>query len=201
MNFCAAVNSIIHAGAQPVLADIDPVSLNLNVCEIEKKITSKTRAVLVVHFAGRPCDMDSIVELARSRNNKIIEDCAHALETEYKAKKAGTIGDLGCFSFYATKNITTGEGGMVISCVESLISRIKVMAIHGMSSNAWKRFSDSGYKHYFVEEAGFKCNMMDIQAAIGIHQLRKIESFWQRLQKIWNMYLERQGLSECIRLW
>jgi len=190
MTFCATINAIIHSGARPVLADIDPITLNIDAREIEKKITSKTRAVIVVHFAGRPCDMDPILDLARSRRIAIIEDCAHAIETEYKGKKAGTIGELGCFSFYATKNITTGEGGMVICRDECLISRIKIMALHGLSTDAWKRYFDSGYKHYFVEEAGFKYNMMDLQAAIGIHQLRRIDEYWKRREKIWRRYME-----------
>ncbi|MDD5284687.1 MAG: DegT/DnrJ/EryC1/StrS family aminotransferase [Desulfuromonadaceae bacterium] len=190
MTFCATVNAIIHSGARPVLADIDPTTLNIDVHEIEKKITPRTKALLIVHFAGRPSDMDAIADLAKFRNIKIIEDCAHAIESEYRGRKAGTIGDLGCFSFYATKNITTGEGGMIISRDESMLSRIKTMALHGLSHDAWKRFSDSGYKQYFVEEAGFKYNMMDLQAAIGIHQLRRIDEYWRRRQIIWNRYLE-----------
>ena len=190
MTFCATVNAIIHSGAQPVLADIDPVTLNIDVKEIEKKITPKTKAIIPVHFAGRSCDMDPIIDLARPHNIAIIEDCAHAIETEYKGRKAGTLGDLGCFSFYATKNITTGEGGMVISRDENLISRIKIMALHGLSHDAWKRFFDSGYKHYYVEEAGFKYNMMDIQAAIGIHQIRRVEEYWKKREKIWHRYME-----------
>ncbi len=188
--FCATVNAIIHSGARPVLADIDPTTLNIDVKEIEKKITSKTKALLVVHFAGRPCDMEAIVDLARSRKLKVIEDCAHAIETEYRGQKVGTIGDMGCFSFYATKNITTGEGGMIVCRDKSALLRIKTLALHGLSCDAWSRFSDSGYRHYFVEEAGFKYNMMDLQAAIGIHQLRKIDEYWQRRQKIWNRYME-----------
>jgi dTDP-4-amino-4,6-dideoxygalactose transaminase len=190
MTFCATVNAIIHAGAQPVLADIDPVTLNIDVRKIEKKITSKTKAVIVVHFAGRACDMDPIVHLAKTHGIAILEDCAHAIETEYKGKKAGTIGDLGCFSFYATKNITTGEGGMVVSGDESKISRIKMLALHGLSHDAWKRFSDSGYKHYYIEAAGFKYNMMDLQAAIGIHQMKRIDAYWRRREILWNRYRE-----------
>ncbi len=190
MTFCATINAIIHSGAKPVLADIDPVTLNIDVREMEKKITSKTKAVIVVHFAGRACDMDPVAALAKSRGIAIIEDCAHAIETEYKGKKAGTIGDLGCFSFYATKNITTGEGGMVISSDEKKISRIKMLALHGLSHDAWERFSDSGYKHYYVEDAGFKYNMMDLQAAIGIHQLRRIDGYWKKRELIWNRYME-----------
>ena len=134
--------------------------------------------------------MDPIVSLAKSHGIAIIEDCAHAIETEYKGRKAGTIGDLGCFSFYVTKNITTGEGGMVISRDEHKMSRIKMLALHGLSHDAWTRFSDSGYKHYYVEDAGFKYNMMDLQAAIGIHQLKRVDEYWKRRKMIWDRYIE-----------
>jgi dTDP-4-amino-4,6-dideoxygalactose transaminase len=118
----------------------------------------------------------------------LIEDCAHAIETEYHGRKAGTFGDFGCFSFYATKNVTTGEGGMVLVKNEDDLARIKMLALHGMSKDAWKRFSDEGYKHYFVVETGFKYNMMDLQAALGIHQLRRVESNWLRREEIWRQY-------------
>ena len=190
MTFCATVNTIIHSGATPVIADIDPLTWNIDPDRIEEKITSKTKAIIPVHFAGRSCNMDRIMEIARKYNLNVIEDCAHAIETEYKGKKAGTIGDLGVFSFYATKNIVTGEGGMVISENNNLISRIKTLGLHGMSNDAWKRFSDDGYKHYDVEEAGFKYNMLDIQAAIGIHQLKKIDLFSKRREFIWNFYMK-----------
>lgn len=190
MTFCATVNAIIHAGATPVLADIDPETLNISALEIEKKITSKTKALIVVHFAGRPCDMDAIMDIATRHHLYVIEDCAHAIESEYKCKKTGTIGDLGCFSFYSTKNIVTGEGGMVVGRNEALINRIKILALHGMSADAWSRFSDKGYKHYYVQEAGFKYNMMDLQAAFGIHQLKRIEQYWRKRQKIWGQYME-----------
>ena len=155
MTFCATINAIIHSGATPVLADIDPATLNIDPQEIVKKITGKTKAILVVHFAGRPCAMTEISAIAEQYNLKIIEDCAHALETEYKGQKAGTLGDLGCFSFYATKNITTGEGGMVISREERLIEKVKIMAMNGLSADAWKRFSDGGHRHYYVNDIGF----------------------------------------------
>lgn len=188
MTFCATVNAIIHAGAIPVLADIDPETMNIDPNEVEKKITSKSKAILPVHFAGRSCDMDALCDIAKKHNLKIIEDCAHAIETEYKGRKAGTFGDFGCFSFYVTKNVVTGEGGMVIAKNEEDIARIKMLALHGMSRDAWKRFSDEGYKHYYVVECGFKYNMMDLQAAIGIHQLTRVERNWKRRQEIWQAY-------------
>ncbi len=190
MTFCATVNAIIHSGATPVLADVEFDSMNINPTEIKNKITSNTKAILIVHFAGRPCNMDAIMDIAKEYNLKVIEDCAHAIETTYKNKNAGTFGDFGCFSFYVTKNITTGEGGMVIAREKKDIDRIKILGLHGMSKDAWKRFGDEGYKHYYVVEAGFKYNMMDIQAAIGIHQLKRIDSNWQKRQEIWQQYKE-----------
>jgi dTDP-4-amino-4,6-dideoxygalactose transaminase len=190
LTFCATVNAIIHAGATPVLADIDPHTMNIDPRAIESRITSRTKALLPVHFAGRACDMDRLTDLAARHGLKLIEDCAHAIETEYRGRKAGTFGDFGCFSFYATKNVTTGEGGMVITRNEEDLARIRVLALHGMSKDAWKRFSDEGYKHYFVVETGFKYNMMDLQAALGLHQLRRVEANWQRRAEIWRTYNE-----------
>jgi len=189
LTFCATINAIIHAGGTPILADIDPKTLNIDAKEVEKKITSKTKAIVIVHFAGRPCDMDSLRIIAQHYNLKIIEDCAHAIETEYKGQKAGNMGEFGCFSFYVTKNIVTGEGGMVISKNEQDAARIKILALHGMSKDAWKRFGDEGYKHYQVVECGFKYNMMDLQASIGLHQLKRIETYWKRREEIWNRYM------------
>ncbi len=188
LTFCATVNAIIHTGATPVLVDVEPGSMNMDPRAVEAAITKRTRAIIPVHFAGRACDMDAIMAIARKHQLKVIEDCAHAIESEYHGQKTGTFGDFGCFSFYATKNITTGEGGMVVAQDEHDIARIKVLALHGMSKDAWHRFGDEGYKHYLVTEAGFKYNMMDIQAAIGIHQLERIEHNWQKRQTLWDTY-------------
>lgn len=188
LTFCATVNAIIHAGGTPVLADVDSQSMNIDPVQIERKITSRTKAILPVHFAGRACNMDAIMKIARKYQLKVIEDCAHAIETEYKGKKAGTFGNFGCFSFYVTKNVVTGEGGMVIAQKEEDISRIKMLGLHGMSKDAWKRFSDEGFKHYQVVECGFKYNMMDLQGAIGIHQLKRIDTYWRRRKEIWEKY-------------
>lgn len=190
LTFCATVNAIIHAGATPVLADVDPITMNIDPREIEKKITSRTRALLPVHFAGRSCEMDRIMSIASKHSLKVIEDCAHAIETEYHGRKAGTFGDFGCFSFYVTKNIVTGEGGMVLARLEEDIARIKILGLHGMSKDAWRRFSDDGYKHYQVMECGFKYNMMDLQAAIGVHQLQRVEPYWEKRNRIWQRYNE-----------
>ena len=188
MTFTSTASVVIHAGGIPVFADCKKDTMNIDPEDIERKITPKTKAIIPVHFAGRACEMDAIMEIAERHNLRVIEDCAHAIETEYHGKKAGTFGDLGCFSFYVTKNIVTGEGGMAITDNEEYASTIKIMALHGMSKDAWKRFGDSGYKHYQVLYAGYKYNMMDLQAAIGIHQLPRIDKYWKRRQEIWNMY-------------
>ena len=155
---------------------------------ISERVTTSTRAIIPVHFAGLPCDMDAIETIAGEHGLAIIEDCAHAIESQWKGKPAGTFGDFGCFSFYVTKNMTTGEGGMVIARSDADIERIKVLALHGMTKDAWHRFGDEGYKHYQVVETGFKYNMMDLQAALGIHQLGRIEENWLRREQIWNCY-------------
>lgn len=188
MTFCATVNAILHTGATPVLADIDPHTFNLDPATVEAVITPATKAILLVHFGGLPCDMDRLKSLADEHDLMIIEDCAHAIESRIDGKPAGTLGDMGCFSFYATKNLTTGEGGMVIASDEKLISRIKVLALHGMSKDAWHRFGDTGYRHYRVTECGFKYNMMDLQAAIGLHQLQRLDSNLTVRENIWQQY-------------
>ncbi|GFO55609.1 spore coat polysaccharide biosynthesis protein SpsC [Geomonas sp. Red276] len=193
LTFCATVNAIIHAGGTPVLADIDPVTMNIDPAEIERRVTGKTRAVIPVHFAGRPCHMDAVMAIAQRHGLKVIEDCAHAIETEYRGRKAGTFGDFGCFSFYVTKNVITGEGGMVVAQREEDIGRIKILGLHGMSKDAWKRFGDEGFKHYYLVECGYKYNMMDLQAAIGIHQLARVEKNWAKRELIWARYDEAFG--------
>ncbi|MBC7648866.1 MAG: DegT/DnrJ/EryC1/StrS family aminotransferase [Vitreoscilla sp.] len=188
LTFCATINAILYTGATPVLADVDPLTMNLDPAQIRRKITAKTRVLLPVHFAGLPCDMDAIGEIAATHQLQIIEDCAHAAEATYRGRPVGTFGDYGCFSFYATKNITTGEGGMVLARDPERARYIKMMSLHGMSQDAWNRFSSEGYKHYQVVDCGFKYNMMDMQAAIGIHQLARVEAAWVKRQTIWNRY-------------
>lgn len=190
MTFAATANSVIHAGGTPIFADCQKDTMNIDPQDIERKITNKTKAIIPVHFAGRACNMKAIMNIAESHNLKVIEDCAHAIETEYHGKKAGTFGNFGCFSFYVTKNIITGEGGMVITDSKEDASQIKILGLHGMSKDAWKRFGDEGFKHYQVVYAGFKYNMMDLQAAIGIHQLSRIDKYWKRRQEIWLKYNE-----------
>ena len=193
MTFCATANAIIHSGATPVIADVDPDTRNVDPSAIADRINCRTKAILPVHFAGALCDMDSIVALTDKHGLRLIEDCAHAIETESEQGKAGTFGDFGCFSFYATKNITTGEGGMIIAKNAEDIRPMKSMALHGMTEDAWHRYCDQGYRHYLVTQAGFKYNMIDIQAAIGLHQLKRIDQNWQRRSEIWDYYQQVLG--------
>jgi dTDP-4-amino-4,6-dideoxygalactose transaminase len=188
MTFCATVNSIIHTGATPVFADCDRYTQLIDPQRIEDAITPRTKAIVPVHLCGRPCDMDAIMDIAKRHNLLVIEDAAHAIEAVYKGRKIGNIGDLSAFSFYVTKNVITGEGGMVTTNNPDFADKTKIYALHGMSRDAWKRFSDEGYKHYQVVAPGFKYNMMDLQAAIGIHQLSRVEQNLVRRNEIWRTY-------------
>jgi dTDP-4-amino-4,6-dideoxygalactose transaminase len=188
MTFAASANVVIHAGGRPVLADVRKDTLCLDPDDAARRITPRTRAILPVHFAGRMCEIEAILALARRHGLRVIEDCAHAIETTLNGRHAGTFGDLGSFSFYATKNVVTGEGGMVTTADPAFAGRVKTLALHGLSADAWKRFSDDGFKHYEVSEPGFKYNMMDLQAAIGIHQLARVEANLARRQEIWKRY-------------
>ena len=190
LTFCATVNTILHAGLKPVLADIDPVSLTIDPTAIEAAITPRTRALLPVHCTGHPCAMDRIMTIAQRHDLKVVEDCAHAIETTFDGRPAGSFGDFGCFSFYVTKNVACGEGGMVIGQDAAAIQRIKRLALHGMDNDAWKRFGGAGYRSYAVVECGYKYNMMDLQAAIGIHQLAGVERHWQQRRDLWERYQE-----------
>jgi dTDP-4-amino-4,6-dideoxygalactose transaminase len=190
MTFCSTVNAIIHSGATPVLADCDTETQCIDSHSIRSKITPKTKAILPVHFAGNACDMSAIMDIAEEYQLEIIEDCAHSIETTYKGQHVGTFGDFGCFSFYVTKNLVTGEGGMVTTKQKENADKIKILALHGMTADAWKRFGDEGYKHYQVVYPGFKYNMVDIQAALGIHQLKRVDKNLQRRKKIWQKYNE-----------
>ncbi len=194
MTFASSANVIVHTGAKPVFVDCIRETMNIDPADVERKITKRTKAIIVVHMAGRACDMDPIVALAKKHNLKVIEDAAHSIETEYKGKKVGTLGDFGAYSFYATKNLVTAEGGMVTTNDKSAAERIKVLSLHGMSVDAWKRYGEDGYKHYEITEAGYKYNMTDIQASLGIHQLARIEKNWKRREEIWNKYNE--GLKD-----
>lgn len=177
LTFVCTVSMILAAGAKPVLADIDPVTFNIDVEQIERKITRRTRAVVPVHFAGLPCDMDRIHALARKRKLKVIEDAAHAAGTEYKGRKVGSMSDAAVFSFHPIKNMTTGEGGMITTPHADWADELGLLRFHGMTKNAWKRYSKSGSPLYDITRLGYKYNMMDLQAALGLHQLKKLPRF------------------------
>jgi len=188
MTFAATANVILHAGAKPVFVDINPDDLNINTAKIEEAVTPGTRAVMPVHFRGVPCNMDVILSIAEKHNLIVIEDAAHAIESVYKNRKTGSIGNTTCFSFYPNKNITTGEGGMVTTDNEGIASKIRILSNHGLSRDALMRYMPSGQPLYEVLEPGYKFNMFDLQAALGLHQLSKIETFWKRRRQITHKY-------------
>lgn len=190
LTFCSTVNVIIHCGATPVFADVDLDDWNIDPTKIEEKITKKTKVILPVHLHGRPCNMDAILKIAKKHGLKVVEDAAHAAETRYHGKKVGSIGDLTVFSFYVTKNIATGEGGMITSNDKKLIDKARILSLHGLSRDAYKRYSVREYKHYECLLPGFKYNMTDIQASLGIHQLARVEENAKIRQKYWKMYDE-----------
>jgi len=176
LTFAATANVIIHTGARPVFADINPQTLNIDPAEIAKKISSRTRALMPVHYAGQACEMDGIQALARASGLKVLEDAAHALYTRYKGRMVGSIGDVTAFSFYVTKNLMTGEGGMLTTNDEELARKVRLLSLHGMDADAWKRYTAKGSWHYQVVLPGYKCNMTDMQAALGLKQLERLPS-------------------------
>ncbi len=190
MTFAATANAVVHSGATPVLADVERGSMCLDPDDFERKITPRTRAVIPVHFAGRPFAVDRVLEVADAHGVIVVEDCAHAIETLWLGRHAGTFGRFGAFSFYVTKNVVTAEGGMLVTDDEVDAARARRLGLHGLSADAWMRFRDDGYKHYEVEEPGFKFNMTDLQAALGIGQLGRVERNLERREAIWSRYDE-----------
>jgi len=183
ITFAASVNVIEHVGARPVLADVQPDTLNIDPLEIERRVTPRTRGVIPVHFAGHPVDLDPIRELARRHRLAVVEDAAHALPARYRGQPIGSGDNPVAFSFYATKNLTTGEGGMLTGSSEFL-ERARVVSLHGMSGDAWKRYGKGGKWFYEILLPGFKYNMTDIQAALGLWQLKKLDGFEARRREI-----------------
>ena len=190
MTFCSTVHSIVHTSATPVLVDCDRHTFNIDAEQIERHITPRTKAILAVHMCGRCCQVDAILAIARRHGLRVIEDCAHAIEAAYAGRPAGTMGDAGCFSFYPTKNVATCDGGMVITADRALHDRVKVLSLHGMTADAWSRFTD-GPAGYEVVAAGFKYNMTDMAAALALPQLLKVEEHWRSREKLWHAYDER----------
>ncbi|HOA36673.1 MAG TPA: DegT/DnrJ/EryC1/StrS aminotransferase family protein [Bacillota bacterium] len=187
MTFASSVNVIEHVGARPVLVDVEPDTLNLDPDLVEKKITPRTRAILPVHYAGHPAEMDKLNEIARAARLEVVEDAAHALAAGYKGRAIGSGSNPVAFSFYATKNITTAEGGMLTGSRE-LIKEARVLSLHGMSRDAWKRYDRGGSWYYEVLAPGYKYNMTDIQASLGLHQLRKLKRLQERRREIVRAY-------------
>jgi dTDP-4-amino-4,6-dideoxygalactose transaminase len=177
LTFISTANVVLHTGAKVVFADVDRETFNIDPKAVEAAITPRTKVVLPVHFAGYPCDMDALHALARPRGIKVVEDAAHAISAEYKGRRIGSLSDATCFSFYPTKNMTTGEGGALTTDVEALADRVRRLMLHGMSRDAWKRFASAGSWYYEVVEPGFKYNLTDPAAAMGLQQLRRLDGF------------------------
>jgi dTDP-4-amino-4,6-dideoxygalactose transaminase len=193
MTFCATANAIVHAGCEPVFADCDRATLTVDPEDVRRRITRRTRAIVPVHFAGRPCDMAALSRIAEEHGLALVEDAAHALEATVGGRHCGTLGDFGCFSFYVTKSLTTVEGGLVVARDPRTADRLKTLALHGMTADAWRRYGDQGFVHYEVVEPGFKYNLTDLAASIGLHQLTGLETRWQRRREIWTFYQDELG--------
>ncbi|MFQ5656059.1 MAG: DegT/DnrJ/EryC1/StrS family aminotransferase [Candidatus Methylomirabilales bacterium] len=198
LTFSATANAIVHVGATPVFADVDPGTMNVAPDAVARALTSRTRAILPVHFAGRPCDMDPIVEIAKSHGLSIVEDAAHATEGRYRGRRVGTLGDLAAFSFYVTKNLVTGEGGMATTDNAAWAEEIRIRSLHGISWDAWRRYSADGYQPYDTLYPGYKYNMTDLQAALGIHQLARLESNLKIRERHWRSYEEAFRDHPCL---
>jgi len=187
LTFCATANVVVHVGARPVVVDVRE-DFQIDPQAVERAITPRTRAILPVHYGGQACDLDEILAIGERHGIPVIEDAAHAVGAAYRGRKIGTHSLMVAFSFYATKNMTTGEGGMLVTNDDGLAERIRLLSLHGMNRDAWKRYSEAGSWFYVVCEPGFKDDMTDIQASIGIHQLRRLDGFIERRQAIARRY-------------
>lgn len=188
MTFAATAEVVLYFKARPVLVDCDPETLNIDPEQIEKAINPKTRAIIPVDFAGQPCDFSRIAKIAGGRGLKVIEDAAHALPASFEGRMVGTLSDITCFSFYATKTITTGEGGMAVTDNEEWAERMRMMSLHGISKDAWKRYTASGSWYYEIHSPGYKYNLTDTAAALGLVQLNRCEEFRRGREKIAKLY-------------
>jgi dTDP-4-amino-4,6-dideoxygalactose transaminase len=188
LTFSATANVIVHVGATPVFADVDQRTMNLDPEAVARAVSPRTKAILPVHFAGRPCDMDALLQVAQRHGLAVIEDAAHATEGRYRGRAIGSIGDMTAFSFYVNKNLVTGEGGMLTTDNAAWAEEIRVKALHGISRDAWKRYSAEGFQPYDTLFPGYKYNMMDLQAALGIHQLARLEANLAIRERHWRRY-------------
>ena len=200
MTFPATAEIVCYFKAKPVMVDVDEDTLNISIEAIEKAITPKTKAIIPVHYAGQPCDLDEIHAIAKKHNLKVLEDAAHSLPANYKGKKIGTISDVTCFSFYATKTLSTGEGGMICTNDEEIAERVKIMRLHGINRDAWKRYTESGSWYYEVVAPGYKYNFTDLQASLGLPQLKKVDAMWDSRKKIAERYTAALKDMDIIQL-
>ena len=199
MTFAATANAIALTGARPVLVDCDAGTLNMDAGAVESRVTEKTRAIMPVHFAGQPCAMTEILDLARRHHLRVIEDAAHALGAEYRGKKIGAVGDATMFSFHPIKSITTGEGGLVATRDAEWADRMRLLRFHGIRTSAWERQAGGKSPLYAVEAPGLKYTMMDMQAAIGIHQMARLDGFIERRTLLANHYRKKFSQLEGIK--
>lgn len=190
LTFTATLNAIVLAGGKPVLIDIDPKTYNMDLNQLESAITAKTRVILPVHFAGLPVDLDRVYEIAKKHQLRVLEDAAHAIGASYKGKRIGSFGDTQVFSFHPNKNMTTGEGGCVVTTDEQLKRHVEYLRFHGIDRSSFNRYGKSGQQDYEVIMPGFKSNMSDIQAAIGIHQIKELTAFVARRKELAMRYHE-----------
>jgi dTDP-4-amino-4,6-dideoxygalactose transaminase len=198
MTFCATANIVVHLGATPVLVDVEPDTLNIDPRCLEAAISPRTKAVIPVHLYGHPCDMDGIREIARTYNLLVVEDAAHAVGAEWRGQRVGSLSPATVFSFYATKNLTTAEGGMITSDDDEYADQMRLWILHGISRDAWKRYSAEGSWCYEVMVPGFKYNLTDLQAALGLHQLSKLEAMTQRRSELAARY--QAGLCDLLEV-
>jgi dTDP-4-amino-4,6-dideoxygalactose transaminase len=190
MTFVATANAVEHAGARPVLVDADRVTGQIDFAAAEAAVTPRTRAIIPVHLAGRPLDMDRLAALRDRHDLRVIEDAAHAIGAEWSGRRIGSFGNITAYSFYVTKNITTIEGGALVTEDSWLAEEVERLALHGLSLGAWQRFSDAGFRHYEVVKPGFKYNMTDVQAALGLHQLPRLDDWIDHRARLWQRYDE-----------
>jgi dTDP-4-amino-4,6-dideoxygalactose transaminase len=200
LTFASTVHGIVHAGARPVLADIDPETFCVSPEEIEKKITPNTKALVPVHFGGQACRIDEVLELARAKGLRVLEDAAHSFGASAEGRRIGSFGDATAFSFYATKNITTGEGGCLVTGDEALADKVRLLSYHGMSHDSWARYADRGSWYYEVTVPGYKANMSDVLSSLGLSQLRKVDRMLARRQEIAERFNERLSGSPFFEL-
>lgn len=199
ITFTATAEIICYFGAKPVIVDVDESTFNIEPSNIERAITKKTKAIIPVHYGGQPCDMDEISDIAKKHHLKVIEDAAHAIPALYKGKRIGTLSDVTCFSFYATKTLATGEGGMLCTNDQAVAERSSIMRLHGINSDAWNRYTSEGSWFYEVVALGYKYNFTDIQAALGLAQLKKIDFLWNCRKEINDRYNKSFASNELIR--